>query len=45
LKASVAAEDWKAGGAALNQIRILVGTNLLLGIANIAVATLGRGLT
>jgi uncharacterized membrane protein len=45
LKASVAAEDWKAGGAALNQIRILVGTNLLLGIVNIAVATLGRGLT
>jgi uncharacterized membrane protein len=45
LKAGVAAEDWKAGGAALNQIRILVGTNLLLGIANIAVATLGRGLT
>ena len=45
LKASVAAEDWKAGGAALNQIRILVGTNLLLGIVNIAVATLGRGLS
>ena len=43
LKTSVAAEDWKAGGVALNQIRILVGINLALGIANVAVATLGRG--
>ena len=43
-KRSVAAEDWKAGGAALNQIRILVGTNLALGLLNIAVAMLGRGL-
>ena len=44
LKRAVAAEDWKAGGAALNQIRILVGTNLALGLVNIAVATLGHGL-
>ena len=44
LKRAVAAEDWKAGGAALNQIRMLVGTNLILGIVNIAVATLGRAL-
>ena len=43
LKASVAAADWKAGGAALNQIRILVGTNLMLGLVNVAVAILGRG--
>ena len=42
LKRAVAAEDWKAGGAALNQIRILVGVNLVLGIVNIAVAMLGR---
>ena len=42
LKRAVAAEDWKAGGAALNQIRILVGANLVLGLANIAVAMLGR---
>ena len=42
LQRAVAAEDWKAGGAALNQIRILVGTNLLLGLANVAVAVLGR---
>ena len=44
LKRAVAADDWKAGGAALNQIRILVGTNLVLGLVNIAVAMLGRGL-
>ena len=44
LKRAVAGEDWKSGGAALNTIRMLVGTNLILGIANIAVAILGRGL-
>ena len=44
LKRAVAAEDWKSGGAALNQIRILVGTNLVLGLVNIAVAVLGRGM-
>lgn len=44
LKKAVAAEDWKAGGAALNQIRILVGVNLTLGVFNIAIAILGRGL-
>jgi len=32
-----------AGGAALGQIRVLVGVNLLLGIANLAVAVLGPG--
>ena len=42
LKRAVASEDWKAGGAALNQIRILVGVNLTLGLVNIAVAILGR---
>ena len=41
LKRAVAAEDWKSGGAALSQIRVLVGVNLVLGIVNIAVATLG----
>jgi uncharacterized membrane protein len=44
MKRAVAAEDWKAGGAALNQIRILVGTNLALGIINIGVAILGEAL-
>jgi uncharacterized membrane protein len=42
---AVDSEDWKAGGAALNQIRQLVGTNLVLGVVNIAVAILGRGFT
>lgn len=44
LKRAVAAEDWKAGGAALNQIRLLVAINLTLGIVNVGVAILGRGL-
>jgi uncharacterized membrane protein len=44
LKRAVTAEDWKAGGAALGQIRMLVGINLALGIINIAVVVLGRGL-
>ena len=42
LKRAVAAEDWKSGGAALGTIRMLVGTNLILGLINIAVAVLGR---
>jgi uncharacterized membrane protein len=45
LKRAVAAEDWKTGGAALNQIRMLVGINLVLGLINVAVAVLGRGLS
>ncbi|MBL8472891.1 MAG: CopD family protein [Rhodocyclaceae bacterium] len=42
LKRAVAAQDWPAGGAALAQIRKLVGLNLALGGANIGVATVGR---
>jgi uncharacterized membrane protein len=42
LKRAVAAEDWKTGAGALNQIRLLVGTNLALGLFNIAVGVLGR---
>ena len=44
LKRAVAAEDWKTGGAALNQIRVLVGVNLALGLINVTVAALGRGI-
>ena len=44
LNRAVVAEDWKSGGAALNQIRQLVGVNLTLGLATIAVAILGRAL-
>ncbi|MEW6415472.1 MAG: CopD family protein [Pseudomonadota bacterium] len=42
LKRAVAAQDWKAGGAALGQIRQLVGLNLSLGLLTIAVVFLGR---
>jgi len=45
LKRAVAAEDWKTGGAALNQIRMLVAINLVLGLINVAVAVLGRGVS
>lgn len=38
------ARNWPAGAAALGQIRKLVGLNLLLGLLNIGVATLGRGM-
>jgi len=41
LKRSVVNQDWKAGGAALANIRQLVGINLLLGLATIALATAG----
>lgn len=41
LKAGVAVQDWPAAGAAMNRIRVLVATNLLLGAATIVVATLG----
>lgn len=44
LKRAVAAGDWKSGGAALGQIRTLVGINLILGLVNIAVAVLGRAM-
>ena len=43
LKRAVTAQEWPAGGAALNKIRRLVGINLILGLVNIAVAVLGRG--
>lgn len=38
------AQNWPAGAAALGRIRKLVGLNLLLGLLNIGVATLGRGM-
>ncbi|WP_287027949.1 CopD family protein, partial [Pseudomonas sp. UBA6310] len=37
LRQAVDAEDWPAGGAALGKIRRLVGINLLLGLALVAV--------
>jgi len=41
----VLAQDWKAAGAALGQIRKLVGINLALGLITVAMATAGRLLT
>ena len=42
LKAAVADQDWPEGGRALGQIRQLIGTNLILGIVTLAVASLGQ---
>jgi uncharacterized membrane protein len=41
LQRAVAAQDWPAGGAALGQIRSLVGTNLILGLLTMCVGALG----
>lgn len=41
LKRAVVAKDWPAGGAALGQIRKLIGINLSLGLITVTVATLG----
>lgn len=42
LKRHVVAQDWKAAGAALAQIRFLVGLNLSLGLLNIVIGVLGE---
>lgn len=42
LKRAVAAEDWPAGGKSLAQIRVLIGINLTLGLAVVAIASGGR---
>jgi uncharacterized membrane protein len=44
LKRAVAGQDWKAGGAALGQIRKLIGINLTIGLVTIAVVFVGRAL-
>lgn len=41
LNRAVDIKDWRAGGAALNRIRQLVATNLVLGLATVAVAVMG----
>ena len=41
LKRAVAAADWPAGGAALGQIRMLVGANLILGLVTMVTGALG----
>jgi uncharacterized membrane protein len=45
LKRAVGEQNWKVGGAALAQIRMLIGINLSLGLLTIAVVFLGRALT
>lgn len=40
LKKAVAAQDWPAGGQALNLIRKLVMTNLVLGLSNVVLVFL-----
>lgn len=42
LKRAVAEQNWKAGGAALAQIRQLIGVNLSLGLLTIAIVFVGR---
>ena len=42
LKRAVGEQNWKAGGAALGQIRQLIGVNLILGLLTIAVVFAGR---
>ena len=44
LQRAVAAGDWKNGGAALNRIRQMVATNLVLAIVTIGFATIGLAL-
>jgi uncharacterized membrane protein len=41
MKRAVAAQEWLAGGAALGQIRKLIGINLILGLVTLAVGALG----
>ncbi len=45
LKRAVSEQNWKAGGAALAQIRMLIGINLSIGLLTIAVVFVGRGLS
>lgn len=42
LKRAVAEQSWPAGGAALGQIRMLIGINLSIGLITVVVAILGR---
>jgi uncharacterized membrane protein len=44
LKGAVGQQDWKTGGAALAQIRRLIGINLIIGLVTIAVVFIGRAL-
>ena len=39
---AVAVQDWQAGGAAMAQVRALVGINLVLGMGTTVIALVGR---
>lgn len=41
LQRAVAAQDWPAGAAAMAQIRVLIATNLILGLVTLAIAVIG----
>jgi uncharacterized membrane protein len=45
LKRGVVAQDWKAAGAALSQIRMLISINLSLGLINVFLVFIGRQFT
>jgi len=45
LKRAVGEQNWQAGGAALAQIRMLIGINLGLGLLTLVVVFAGRGLS
>lgn len=42
LRKAVDAQDWPTAGKALAQIRILVGTNMLIGLITVLVASAGK---
>lgn len=42
LKKAVEKQDWATGGKALNQIRMLIGINLSIGIITVLIATAGK---
>jgi uncharacterized membrane protein len=44
LKRAVSEQNWKAGGAALAQIRMLISINLSIGLLTIVVVFVGRAL-
>ena len=44
LQRAVAEQAWPAGGAALGQIRMMIGINLSIGLVTLVVAILGRAL-
>lgn len=42
LKLAVASENWAEGGKKINQIRMMIGINLIIGLVVIVVAAAGR---